>query len=402
MAVSSVFRNSSNATNTNSHAGDSRALSYRIKRGDTLNHVAKAHGVSLEKLLQENPQIRNPNRIQPGQEIALPQPATPQASSQTPSSASRSEGATRSSEPSTYTIQRGDTLNGIAHAHGTTAGILKEHNPQIRSIHQIREGDVLNIPGNSNTPREQPARPASDVSAATRFPGLFDPNRFAKPVLSRGSSGEHVRNAQERLAELGYHPGQIDGDFGPQTASAVRSFQRLNNLSPDGVVGSDTWKALQSPDAATRSSALGNSGDVPRLQRYVPFSPEAEALFEKAADIAGVPASWARSSGLHNILQRESDGIVGRPNYTYGSRSRNRASWPGIHDELRAGHISARSSATGLGQLLLNNVERYYPSGRAGIGDPVEEAAGMLSYIKDRYGHPDTAWRLYGTRHEGY
>ena len=32
----------------------------------------------------------------------------------------------------------------------------------------------------------------------------------------------------------------------------------------------------------------------------------------------------------------------------------------------------------------------------------MEEAVGMLKYIKARYGHPDTAWRLYGTRHEGY
>jgi SLT domain-containing protein len=115
-----------------------------------------------------------------------------------------------------------------------------------------------------------------------------------------------------------------------------------------------------------------------------------------------VPESWATSQGLHNILSRESGGVVGRPNYTYGRRANDRSQWGAIHDELRNGQKTARSSATGLGQLLLSNVDRYYPNGRAGIGDPVQEAAGMLRYIQDRYGHPDVAWQRYNTRHEGY
>ena len=51
---------------------------------------------------------------------------------------------------------------------------------------------------------------------------------------------------------------------------------------------------------------------------------------------------------------------------------------------------------------MLSNVDRYYPDGRAGIGDPVNEAAGMLAYIRDRYGNPDNAWSQYGVHHEGY
>jgi len=142
--------------------------------------------------------------------------------------------------------------------------------------------------------------------------------------------------------------------------------------------------------------------EVPKAGRYEPFSGEARALFREAAKRAGVPEAWADSPGLHNILKRESNGVVGIPNYTYGGRKKNPAQWGQIHAELKSGKISAKSSATGLGQLLLRNVDRYYPSGRAGIGDPVEEAAGMLAYIKDRYGSPERAWALYGKLHEGY
>lgn len=141
---------------------------------------------------------------------------------------------------------------------------------------------------------------------------------------------------------------------------------------------------------------------LPVLATYPPRSPEAIALFEEAARRAGVPLEWARMEGLHELLDAESDGQVGRLNYTYGRRARRPERWAEVHDELRRGVRSAESSATGLGQLLLDNVDRYYPSGRAGIGDPLEEAVGMLRYIRDRYGDPDRAWARYNSAHEGY
>jgi hypothetical protein len=87
-----------------------------------------------------------------------------------------------------------------------------------------------------------------------------------------------------------------------------------------------------------------------------------------------------------------------------GERWKDPSRWAEVHAELREGRKTAKSSATGLGQLILGNVERCYPSGRAGIGDPLEEAVGMLKYIRDhrKYGDPDTAWRLYNRFHQGY
>lgn len=148
-------------------------------------------------------------------------------------------------------------------------------------------------------------------------------------------------------------------------------------------------------------------------ERFEPGSPEQLDLFASAAEDAGVPLEWASSPGLLEILRRESQGWVGVPNYTYGNRAFDpshwpevageyRERWPEVWRELQAGRKTARSSATGLGQLLLANVDRYYPGGRRGIGDAHAEAVGMLRYIRDRYGDPDTAWRLYGTAHEGY
>jgi hypothetical protein len=114
----------------------------------------------------------------------------------------------------------------------------------------------------------------------------------------------------------------------------------------------------------------------PVLDRYPPGSPEQIALFEAAARAAGLPVEWARSSALANIIRRESDGRVGVKNPS--------------------------SSASGIGQLIDENVLRFYPSGRAGVGDPLEEAIGMLRYIASRYGTPERAWELYGKKFAGY
>lgn len=136
--------------------------------------------------------------------------------------------------------------------------------------------------------------------------------------------------------------------------------------------------------------------------RYVPGSSDQVRLFTMAAKKAGLPAAWGASPGLANILRRESDGWVGRVNFTYGDRAKDHSAWPGVWAELRRDIRPTRSSATGLGQLLIANVDQYYPSGRAGIGVPMDEAVGMLRYIKDRYGDPETAWKKYGTLFAGY
>ncbi len=54
---------------------------------------------------------------------------------------------------------------------------------------------------------------------------------------------------QERLEELDYYDGAIDGDVGPKTTAAVTAFQEVNGLKVDGVIGDQTIAALESDDA---------------------------------------------------------------------------------------------------------------------------------------------------------
>ncbi len=63
--------------------------------------------------------------------------------------------------------------------------------------------------------------------------------------LRRGSSGEAVRDVQQRLGGLGHVvEGDASGEFGSATEAATAAFQRQRGLPADGVCGPMTWNAL--------------------------------------------------------------------------------------------------------------------------------------------------------------
>lgn len=50
---------------------------------------------------------------------------------------------------------------------------------------------------------------------------------------------------QRALKNAGYYTGSLDGKIGPESREAIRSFQRDNGLTADGVCGKQTWAKLK-------------------------------------------------------------------------------------------------------------------------------------------------------------
>lgn len=73
----------------------------------------------------------------------------------------------------------------------------------------------------------------------------MDQSEGTTVVLKKGSQSEQVKQLQQRLFIIGYKPGTADGIFGEKTRQAVISFQTDAGLSADGIVGKDTWTALE-------------------------------------------------------------------------------------------------------------------------------------------------------------
>lgn len=83
-----------------------------------------------------------------------------------------------------------------------------------------------------------PSTPVSPAAARTEAVRTQVPDR-----LAIGARGAQVTELQERFAGWGYTI-TVDGWFGPQTDGVVRSWQRSNGLTVDGIVGPVTAASL--------------------------------------------------------------------------------------------------------------------------------------------------------------
>lgn len=97
-------------------------------------------------------------------------------------------------------------------------------------------------------------------------------------TLQVGSYGDEVYTLQEFLARAGYLQANPNGNFGPATRSAVRSFQYDNGISATGSVGEATRNALNErlcdADISFNSynDYYGYASGVTRVDDYDPFA----------------------------------------------------------------------------------------------------------------------------------
>jgi peptidoglycan hydrolase-like protein with peptidoglycan-binding domain len=83
---------------------------------------------------------------------------------------------------------------------------------------------------------------AALINGVAPVPSLIPANEpgvaAGRPTLRRGATGQLVGEVQRKVGAV------EDGHFGGRTEAALRDFQRLHALVPDGIVGPKTWLAL--------------------------------------------------------------------------------------------------------------------------------------------------------------
>jgi hypothetical protein len=102
------------------------------------------------------------------------------------------------------------------------------------------------------------AAPGQVVVASTSAPVVVTESTIAPAVktdlsvpLSKGNTGPEVERLQQRLKELGFDPGPVDGQFGDLTRAAVWAFEKLVLQTPrteaTGRVTNEMWHRMQDP-----------------------------------------------------------------------------------------------------------------------------------------------------------
>lgn len=85
---------------------------------------------------------------------------------------------------------------------------------------------------------------ATGIVSPLTWQALYAGAPVHMPRLQVGDRGEAVVQLQRALWVTGDYQSLVDGEFGPETQQAVRSFQRRQGLVEDGQVGVCTWRTL--------------------------------------------------------------------------------------------------------------------------------------------------------------
>ena len=110
---------------------------------------------------------------------------------------------------------------------------------------------------------------ATPTPAPTPTPTPAPTFRVPAASVGNGSTGENARLVQQRLKDLGYYTGKVDGKFGSGSVSALKRFQSNNGLKADGVAGTTTyavlfsWNALAATETPTPAPAAVTPTPVP-------------------------------------------------------------------------------------------------------------------------------------------
>ncbi|TCK27668.1 N-acetylmuramoyl-L-alanine amidase [Pseudonocardia endophytica] len=165
-----------------------------------------------------------------------------------------------------------------------------------------------------------------DTARALREAGWSLGDRLLAYTVTTPTSGDDVAMLQERLLELGYNVGRPNGVFDQQTETALVRFQRDYGLTPDGVCGPQTLRALRQlgrkvtggrPGLLREQELLRRAGPRMRGKRIVIDPGHGGA--DRGVEVAGVDEAnlmWdlARrlvgrmsATGMEAVLSRNED-----------------------------------------------------------------------------------------------
>lgn len=129
---------------------------YEIKKGDTLDQIAREHGISLQALRNANPNV-DARKLQLKQKIALPASAKAAAGA-----ATTAESGAVTGSSAIHVVKSGETLYAIAKAQGVTVSAIRKANNL--KTDTIRVNQKLKLPAGAPAPATTSGAPTNTSS----------------------------------------------------------------------------------------------------------------------------------------------------------------------------------------------------------------------------------------------
>ena len=164
-----------------------------------------------------------------------------------------------------------------------------------------------------------------DIEIVTNAPVRINAPSYPGVPLRIGDAGNDVRSKQIQLNRISNnYPAipkiyPVDGVFGQETEDAVKEFQRIFNLAPDGVIGKQTWYRIAYLYTSVKRLSELNSEGIPFEDVELQYS--TLLRYGDRGFLRDRPAG-----GCHRRLRRSDPGGRGRlsENFRPGSGRRGR------------------------------------------------------------------------------
>ena len=104
---------------------------------------------------------------------------------------------------------------------------------------------------------------------ATTSPNIPTTGEYAEigSVIKPGMQGPGVEDVQNKLSELGFYNGAVDGICGEGTVNAIRRFQQSRGMTADGICGLLTYAAMEETLYNTGENYNSAEEDFPKYRR---------------------------------------------------------------------------------------------------------------------------------------
>ncbi|MDQ0255685.1 LysM repeat protein [Evansella vedderi] len=203
---------------------------YTVKAGDTLSHIAKRYGTTVQAIKSTNNLTSDFLRI--GQILTIP------------------NGTVTAAIPSTvtYTVVGGDTLSGIASRYGTTVDVIMRTNNLTSDF--LRIGQTLTIPnGGSTSPTSTPTQ----TSAPTQTYTVVSGDTLSGIAARNGTTVNAIKTANNLTSDF-LRIGQTLVIPGGSTSTAPTNTSSTQTSAPTQtytVVSGDTLSGIAARNGTT-------------------------------------------------------------------------------------------------------------------------------------------------------
>lgn len=267
----------------------SQASAYSVQSGDTPGSIAQKHGLTTQELLKANPGL-DPRKMRVGQEVNIPggksAPAPeskarqeekpskkapePQEKAKAPETKPAETKTEKSPTAGSYTVQKGDTPQGIAAKLGVSVPDLLKANDNL-DPRKLKVGQVLKAPG---------AAPAKSEKAEAKPETKAD----SKKEDAAAATVKHTVKRGETLAIIASRYG-----------TTVEAIQRINPAAASGTVKTGTRLTIPAGQDLTPSRQAAPAAPAETAETPPPLAePETPAAPGQESAVAepetGTPA----------------------------------------------------------------------------------------------------------------